>query len=89
LVVLLGFFSTTFAYGYVYSFSGMLSHTDTSFAIIAALIASDVPRQIEWHLHGAIRNGANVAEVKAVRQIAIEAARIAGTNWKNEIPDFI
>jgi len=86
--MLIGFFSATFAYGYVYSFSDVLSHADTEFAMLAALIPSDTPRQIDWHLHGAIRNGADILEVRAVRQIAIEVAQIAGIKWKNEIPNI-
>ena len=56
--------------------------------MIAALIASDTPRQIDWHLRGAIRNGATTAEVKAIRQISIEVAKASGIRWKNEIPDI-
>jgi alkylhydroperoxidase/carboxymuconolactone decarboxylase family protein YurZ len=52
------------------------------------LIASDTPRQIDWHLQGAVRNGASIAEIQAVRQIAIEVARAAGITWKNDIPDI-
>jgi alkylhydroperoxidase/carboxymuconolactone decarboxylase family protein YurZ len=88
LISLLGFFSAAFAYGYVYSCSEVLSLADTEFAMIAALIPIDTPRQIDWHLHGAIRNGADILEVKAVRQIAIEVAQLAGVKWKNEIPDI-
>ena len=82
------FFSTTFAYGYTYGFPLVLSAAETSFAIVAALIASDTPRQIDWHLQGAVRNGASIAEIQAVRQIAIEVARAAGITWKNDIPDI-
>jgi alkylhydroperoxidase/carboxymuconolactone decarboxylase family protein YurZ len=85
---ILGYFSTTLAYGFIYSFSDVLSHVDTSFTMIAALIASDTPRQIDWHLRGAIRNGASTVEVKAVREIAIEVAQAAGIKWKNEIPNI-
>jgi alkylhydroperoxidase/carboxymuconolactone decarboxylase family protein YurZ len=55
--------------------------------MIAALIASDTPRQIDWHLKGALRNGATLAQVRAVRQISIEVAQSAGVRWKSEIPD--
>lgn len=76
------------AYGYVYSFSDVLGHVDTSFAMISALIASDTPLQIGWHLRGAIRNGASEAEVRAVRQIAIDVSTAAGVQWKSAIPDL-
>lgn len=80
-------FSTTFAYGYTYGFSDVLTAAETSFAMVAALIAADTPRQIDWHLHGAIRNGASRAEIEAVRRISIEVSRAAGVVWKNDIPD--
>ncbi|TFK73729.1 hypothetical protein BDN72DRAFT_790371 [Pluteus cervinus] len=82
-------FSTVFGYGYTYSFTEVLSAVETSFTMIAALIASDVPRQISWHLQGALRNGASKEEVRAVRQIAVEVSRKAGVVWKHEIPDIL
>jgi len=54
---------------------------------VASLIASDTPRQINWHLDGARRNGATLEEVIAVRQIAIEAASATGMKWKNGVPE--
>jgi alkylhydroperoxidase/carboxymuconolactone decarboxylase family protein YurZ len=82
------FFSTTFAYGYVYAFPQVLSAAETSFAMIAALIASDTPKQLAWHLTGALRNGAHLSEVQAIRSISIEVAKASGVVWKNEIPDI-
>lgn len=67
---------------------GATSPMETSFAMISALIAIDTPRQIGWHLEGAIRNGATREEVKAVRTIAIQIATAAGVVWKNNIPDL-
>lgn len=67
---------------------GATSPMETSFAMISALIAIDTPRQIGWHLEGAIRNGATREEVKAVRTIAIQIATAAGVVWKNSIPDL-
>ncbi|KAG9001268.1 hypothetical protein FRB95_002540 [Tulasnella sp. JGI-2019a] len=84
----LGYFSRTIGYGYVYSFSDVLGHVDTSFAMISALIASDTPLQVGWHLRGAIRNGASEAEVRAVRQIAIDVSSAAGIQWKHTIPNL-
>ncbi|KAK0452750.1 uncharacterized protein EV420DRAFT_1482057 [Desarmillaria tabescens] len=66
------FFSTTFAYGHTYSFFDVVSPAETSFTMVAALIANDTPRQVDWHLRGSVRNGATLDEVKAVRQIATE-----------------
>jgi alkylhydroperoxidase/carboxymuconolactone decarboxylase family protein YurZ len=65
-----------------------MSQAETSFAMVAALIAVDTPLQIGWHLNGAVRNGASIAEIQAVRKISIEVARAAGVKWKNEIPDI-
>ncbi|SJL13923.1 uncharacterized protein ARMOST_17374 [Armillaria ostoyae] len=82
------FFSTTFAYGYTYSFFDAVSPAETSFTMVAALIANDTPRQVDWHLQGSVRNGATLDEVKAVRQIAIEVAKASGVKWKNDVPDI-
>ncbi|KAI9567091.1 hypothetical protein HD554DRAFT_2270633 [Boletus coccyginus] len=84
----IGFFVTNFAYGYGYAFVGATSPMETSFAMISALIAIDTPRQIGWHLEGAIRNGATKEEVRAVRAISIQIAKAAGVVWKDDIPDL-
>ncbi|KAH0836849.1 AhpD-like protein [Lanmaoa asiatica] len=84
----LGYYITSFGYGYGYSFMGATSPMETSFAMIAALIAIDTPRQIAWHLEGALRNGATREEVRAVRAIAIQISKAAGVVWKHDIPDF-
>ncbi|KAF9012878.1 hypothetical protein BDZ89DRAFT_1077208 [Hymenopellis radicata] len=84
----LEFFSTTFAYGWTYGFFKVTTPAETSFSMVAALIANDTPRQVDWHLRGAMRNGASLEEIKAVRQIAIEASQASGVQWKNEIPDI-
>ncbi|KAF5379929.1 hypothetical protein D9757_007188 [Collybiopsis confluens] len=83
----LGFLSNTIGYGFTYGFTEILSPLETSYVLIASLIATDTPRQINWHLDGARRNGATLAEVKAARQIAIEAAQAAGAVWKNTVPE--
>lgn len=67
---------------------GATSPAETSFAMIAALIAINTPRQIEWHLEGAIRNGATREEVRAVRAIAMQISKAAGIVWKHDVPDF-
>ena len=56
--------------------------------MISALIANDTPRQVEWHLTGAIRNGATVEEVRAVREIALRIAVKAGIPLKHEVPNI-
>ena len=57
--------------------------------MIAALIANDTPLQIEWHLPGAIRNGASEQEVRAARQISVEVAKSSGAVWKGAVPDLV
>ncbi|KAF8448782.1 AhpD-like protein [Boletus edulis BED1] len=84
----LGYYVTNLAYGYGYAFMGATSPMETSFAMISALIAIDTPRQIGWHLDGAMRNGATREEVRAVRSIAMQIAKAAGVVWKHDIPDL-
>lgn len=55
---------------------------------VAALIPTDTPKQIEWHLKGSVRNGATVEEVKALRQIIIEVAKACGVVWKHAVPQL-
>ncbi|KAG1771453.1 hypothetical protein EDD22DRAFT_863096 [Suillus occidentalis] len=43
---------------------------------------------VEWHLTGAVRNGATVEEVRGVREIALKIAIKAGVPLKNEVPDI-
>ncbi|KDQ54570.1 hypothetical protein JAAARDRAFT_38253 [Jaapia argillacea MUCL 33604] len=83
-----GFFCITHAYGYTYSFSPYISGLENSYIMLASNIAMDVPRQIEWHLKGSVRNGGTSEQVRAVREIAIEVAKAAGGFWKNEIPQL-
>jgi alkylhydroperoxidase/carboxymuconolactone decarboxylase family protein YurZ len=56
--------------------------------MLAANVATDVPTQIAWHLQGAIRNGASLDEVRAVRKISLEVAKASGVIFKNEVPDI-
>jgi alkylhydroperoxidase/carboxymuconolactone decarboxylase family protein YurZ len=81
-------FTTKIGYGYVYAFMGVTSAKETSFTMISALIPNDTPRQVEWHLTGAVRNGATVEEVRGVREIALKIAIKAGVPLKNEVPDI-
>ncbi|EJD39316.1 hypothetical protein AURDEDRAFT_116225 [Auricularia subglabra TFB-10046 SS5] len=86
----MGFMSRVIAYGLVYGGAEhLLSTVETSFVLVAALVAGDTPRQVGWHLANARRIGASKDEAQAVRQIAIECAKAAGVVWKNEIPDVV
>lgn len=82
-------FLIAFVYGYVYSFSQVLSGTETAFIIIAALVASDAPLQLAWHMQGAKRHGVNRDQIRAVRGMAMLVASRAGVSWKGELPDFL
>jgi alkylhydroperoxidase/carboxymuconolactone decarboxylase family protein YurZ len=69
----------TLVYGPIYAFSEILPDVETSFAMIAALIAIEAPLQVRWHVDGALRHGATQEEIDAVREIAESVlARIKG-----------
>ncbi|KAH6919099.1 AhpD-like protein [Coprinopsis sp. MPI-PUGE-AT-0042] len=85
----LEWFSIAIGYGVVYSSRpDILSPLETSFSLVAALIAGDTPQQIVWHLKGAHRCGASVEEVQAARNIAIEVAKHSGVTWKHPVPEI-
>lgn len=65
----------------------MLPALETSYTLVAALIAGDTPQQISWHLNGARRGGATLDEVKAVRQISMEVAAQCGITWSDGVPE--
>ncbi|KAG7088472.1 hypothetical protein E1B28_012461 [Marasmius oreades] len=85
----MGWFSTTIGYGLVYGYNEVLTPLETSYMLVGTLIASDTPRQINWHLKGARRLGATREEVKAVRQIAMEVASACGVKWKDGVPELL
>ncbi|KAF5330746.1 hypothetical protein D9619_006063 [Psilocybe cf. subviscida] len=80
-------FSTTIGYGVVYGNTSILSALETSYTLVAALIAGDTPQQIAWHLDSAQRGGATLDEVRAVRYISLEVAKLAGVQWQHDIPE--
>ncbi|EFI28454.1 hypothetical protein CC1G_13987 [Coprinopsis cinerea okayama7 len=85
----MGWFSKTIGYGLVYNARpDILSPLETSFTLVAALIAGDTPQQIAWHLKGALRCGASVEEIHAARKIAIEVAKHSGVQWRNPVPEI-
>lgn len=49
----------------------------------------DTAQQIVWHLANARRAGATVAEIRAVREIAMEVGRQAGVEWGNGVPEVL
>ncbi|KAJ2922468.1 hypothetical protein H1R20_g14632, partial [Candolleomyces eurysporus] len=84
----LAWFSRTVGYGITYGSMEYLSPLETSYSLVAALIAGDTPQQIAWHLAGAKRCGASSEEVQAVRSIAIEVSKHCGIQWKNPVPEI-
>ncbi|KAJ3566679.1 hypothetical protein NP233_g6850 [Leucocoprinus birnbaumii] len=83
----IGYFSRTIGYGFTYGHTDVLSALETSYTMVAALIAGDTPQQIFWHLNGARRGGATLDEVKAVRRISIEVATRCGITWSDGVPE--
>jgi len=81
-----GWFSKTIGYGVVYGHTDIISSLETSYTLVAALIAGDTPQQIAWHLDGAQRAGATLDEVRAVREISIEVAKFSGVQWQHSVP---
>lgn len=68
-----------------YGGTSVLTPVEVIYLMVATVIAVDSPRQIAWHLANARRVGAPLAEVRAVRQAALEVARRAGVvSWRNK-----
>jgi len=84
----LGYFSKVIGYGFIYGFLDYINDVETSYVLLASLVALDAPLQIRWHLDGARRNGATNDQVRAVRSMAIKIAEYAGVLGENEIPDL-
>ncbi|KAI0324700.1 hypothetical protein GY45DRAFT_1313434 [Cubamyces sp. BRFM 1775] len=83
----LGWFCNTVGYGMTYGGTDVLTQVESTYAIVAALIAVDTPRQVGWHLANARHGGASLEEARAVRRIALEVAQLVGVQWKHEVPD--
>ena len=80
-------FCITAGYGMSYGGTDTLSTIEHIYVMVTTLIAVDAPRQVGWHLGNALRNGAALEEVRAVRRIALDVARKAGVKWRGEVPD--
>ena len=70
-----------------YGGTDVLSATELIYVMVTARIAVVAPRQVGWHLANARRNGAALAEVRAVRAAAMDIARRAGVVWRTGVPD--
>lgn len=82
-----GMLSRTIGYGYVYNHLEVVNQLQTSYSIVAALIAVDTPRQIGWHLANCRRGGASLEEVKAVREICQRISKECGVTWRADVPE--
>ncbi|KAI0831655.1 hypothetical protein BC628DRAFT_538309 [Trametes gibbosa] len=83
----LGWWCNTIGYGVTYGGTDALTQVESTYAIVAALIAVDAPRQVGWHLANARHGGAALDEARAVRRIAMEVAQLVGVAWKGGVPD--
>lgn len=83
-----GWFCNTIGYGFVYGHDSVLSQLETSYTMVASLIASDTPRQITWHMSNARRGGATLEEVRAIRLISMQVSEKAGVKWKAGVPEI-
>ncbi|KAI0355056.1 hypothetical protein OH77DRAFT_1437041 [Trametes cingulata] len=87
----LGWFCRTVGYGLTYGGPRppLLTQVECTYAIAAALIAVDAPRQVAWHLANARHGGASADEARAVRAIALEVARAVGVRWRAGVPEVV
>lgn len=83
-----GWFCNTIGYGLIYGHDSCLSQLETSFTMVASLVASDTPRQINWHMSNARRGGATLEEVQAIRTISMQVSEKAGVKWKAGVPEI-
>ena len=74
-------------YGFAYNHLDVVDQLQTSYSIVAALIAMDTPKQIGWHLANCKRGGASLEEVKAVKVLCMEVSRRCGVSWRNGVPE--
>ncbi|KAI0124361.1 AhpD-like protein [Xylariales sp. AK1849] len=83
-------------YGHILSNTSILSSTETSFVLIAALIPQDVNPQLKGHIRGALNGGTTVEEVRAIREVTLmicEASGmqrlaedgVGGWGWRTEV----
>ncbi|KAI0373221.1 hypothetical protein BV20DRAFT_1103962 [Pilatotrama ljubarskyi] len=85
----LGWFCSTVGYGMTYGGTDALTQVECQYAIVAALVAVDAPRQVAWHLANARRSGASLEQVRAVRAVAMEVARAVGVRWRHGVPEVV
>ncbi|KAL5528850.1 hypothetical protein ACEPAG_4824 [Sanghuangporus baumii] len=83
----MGWFGRAISCGHVWGAQSVLAQRETSFILLAALIAMDTPTQIKWHLESARHAGASIEQITAVREIAMQAAAACDVKWRNGVPE--
>ena len=84
----LGWFSRNIGYGHVYRANHIVSQIETTYTVVAALIAIDAPMQTTWHLQNCINGGATIDEARAVRKISMDVAQRCGIKWESGVPEL-
>ena len=79
-------------YGHLLSDDRILSPSETSAVVIAALVPTaegEVGRQLKGHLRGGTRLGLSAEEVRTVRAVAVDVCKRAGVVWRGrEVADL-
>ncbi|KAJ8474649.1 hypothetical protein ONZ45_g15876 [Pleurotus djamor] len=84
----MGIFLTT-SYGLVLSHCSIVSLLETSYCFITASILDDFPRQVPWFYLAAMRHGASIEEVQAIRDIAIKVASLIDVTFREKVPEVV
>lgn len=72
-------------YSNLLSYTGVLSHQETSIIVISCLIPQDVNPQLKGHLKGALFNGVDLQLIRDTRNLAIELSQWCGVKWNTEV----
>ncbi|KAJ8516368.1 hypothetical protein ONZ45_g6322 [Pleurotus djamor] len=79
----------TIAFGLVHGQNPALSMLEAAYALIAAGILNDHPREVSWYYLYAMRHGATIDEVKAVREMALKVASFTKFTLREEVPEVV
>ncbi|KAJ8474646.1 hypothetical protein ONZ45_g15878 [Pleurotus djamor] len=80
---------TSVYYGLVLGYSSAVSTLETSYALIAAGILDDYPREVCWFYLAALRQGATIDQTKAVREMALKAASLSKFALREKVPEVV
>lgn len=70
-----------------YGETDLFTQVETSWILVAALIAMDTALQAGWHLANARHGGAALDEARAIRRLCMDVAEKSGINWRDPIPE--